>query len=225
MTRRGALVALVLAALVCAGCRGGAAVDAGSDAGRRRRRCDAATADAGADGAATIDAAMDATAPMDASLDAPTLDAPADGVTPTDASDAWVDPDAPADVGSDSPDTSEDTGEVAINGCTRAGALDLRGMASATVTFGGTTGIAYAPPCIVVDVGTVVTFEGRFDSHPLQGGVAEGGTVDPATSGPFAVLTSTGTSHSFTMDAAGTYPYFCTVHAWFGGMRGVVFVE
>ncbi len=108
-----------------------------------------------------------------------------------------------------------------INGCDPATAVDLTGMGSTTVTFGG---ISYTPPCIKVSVGTGVTFDGDFTFHPLMGGEVVAGAKVPAGSGPFVPITNTGTTKTFTMSSAGTFPYYCDVHA-LSGMTGVVFVQ
>jgi plastocyanin len=90
------------------------------------------------------------------------------------------------------------------------------------VTF-GTTGFTYVPPCIRVDAGTTVTFSGNFLNHPFVGGEVINSVRVPATSGPFAGVTNTGTSRSFVMTTAGTFGYYCNAH-WSAGMMGVVFV-
>jgi plastocyanin len=112
---------------------------------------------------------------------------------------------------------------TAINGCSISTATDLTGQTTATVDFGGGLGLKYAPACIKVKAGTVVTFNGGFASHPLQGGVDLGGTGVPATTGPFVTVTNTGTTANFTMSSAGTFPYYCTAHVS-SGMEGAIFV-
>jgi plastocyanin len=107
-----------------------------------------------------------------------------------------------------------------VNGCSLATAQDLTGLGTTTITF---TSFTYAPKCVRVSAGTSVTFSGSFASHPLLGGVVAGSTVTPATSGPFVPATSTGTSQTFVMSSAGTFPYYCVPHATIG-MNGVVFV-
>jgi plastocyanin len=114
------------------------------------------------------------------------------------------------------------TGNVCslVNGCDLSTATVLTGGAPTTVLF---SNFSYAPKCIKVTTGTVVTFDGDFTTHPLQGGEVVAGTKVPATSGPFMTLTSTGSSTPFTMSTAGTFPYYCDPHA-LGGMTGAVFV-
>jgi plastocyanin len=111
-----------------------------------------------------------------------------------------------------------------LNACDPATATDLTGMASTTIAFGGATGDMYTPPCIKVSVGTVVTFNGDFTTHPLQGGVVAGVTATPDASGPLAMVTSAGMTAPFAMSVAGSYGFYCTVH-WPLGMKGAIFVQ
>ena len=117
------------------------------------------------------------------------------------------------------------TGNVCsqINGCDLSTATDLTAVTTTTVAFGGALGLNYVPKCIKVHTSTLVTFNGSFSAHPLQGGVVVGGVGTPASSGPFATLTNTGTTSDFTMTSTGTFPYYCTAHAG-SGMTGAVFV-
>lgn len=110
-----------------------------------------------------------------------------------------------------------------LNGCVPAGAADHTQLPAVTVTFPVGFSSAYDKPCIRVTAGTSVTFSGDFTFHPLQGGVVLGTALTPATSGPFATATSSGTSKAFTMAATGRYPYYCATHG-LAGMKGVVFV-
>ena len=103
---------------------------------------------------------------------------------------------------------------AALNGCTRADAEDMTGMANVMLTWSNPHS-----ECIVVDAGTVVTWTGDFAFHPLAGG--ETPTVDDAS--PITMSDQTGDSASVTFDAGGEYPYFCTVHT--SAMQGVVYVE
>jgi plastocyanin len=86
-----------------------------------------------------------------------------------------------------------------------------------TITFGGAAGLAYSPQCLSVARGTTVTFSGSFSSHPLSASTR-------GTSGNPIPKTSTGTSATVTFNAAGFFPYFCTVHGSDSGagMAGVV---
>ncbi|AKT37369.1 cupredoxin domain-containing protein [Chondromyces crocatus] len=117
----------------------------------------------------------------------------------------------------------EGGGASAVNGCAPETAEDRTGEAAVSVAFGGGLGQVYSPKCVTVSVGTVVTFTGSFQNHPLQGGVVENGSGEPATTGPFATVTNSGNSKAVTLDDAGTYPYYCVPHAQMG-MTGVVYV-
>ena len=90
-----------------------------------------------------------------------------------------------------------------------------------TIDFGGGLGLKYSPACIRVKAGTDVTFNGSFSNHPLRAGDAG----PPATVDPNSPIKSTdaGSTATFTMSAAGTYPYYCNFHK--PGMAGAVFVE
>jgi plastocyanin len=106
-----------------------------------------------------------------------------------------------------------------VNGCDPATAEDHTGQANVSIDFGGALGFKYAPACIKVSPGTSVTFNGSFVSHPLAGG--QGGVLD--ASSPIT-LTATGTTASFTLANAGTYPYYCQAHFSLG-MQGAIFVQ
>jgi len=108
-----------------------------------------------------------------------------------------------------------------INGCDATNTMDMTGMAMVTITTSGNT---WTPKCIKVSVGTNVTVNAAFGTHPLMGGEVVGAMKVPASTGPFVPITSSGTTKTVTMSAAGTFPYYCDVHA-LGGMTGVVFVE
>jgi plastocyanin len=104
------------------------------------------------------------------------------------------------------------------NGCTLAMAEDDTSKTAVTITF-PTGGLKYAPACLKVKTGTMVTFSGDFMAHPLAGGVS--GTVD-ATS-PITE-TKTGMTATFTMTKAGTYGFFCEYHEP-NGMWGAIYVQ
>jgi plastocyanin len=115
------------------------------------------------------------------------------------------------------------TGNVCatVNGCDMSTATKVT-VTSTIVTFANGN-LTYAPKCIKVTQGTVVTFNGNFVSHPLLGGEVVGGVGTPASGGPFMTLVNTGTSTPYTMSTTGTFPYYCTAHASLN-MDGVVFV-
>lgn len=107
-----------------------------------------------------------------------------------------------------------------VNGCDSATATDMTAMADVTITQ---EGLMYTPKCVKVTAGTNVKFVSAFASHPLVGGaVADGAKVPDGTS-PITP-TSTGTEATFTLANAGTFPYYCDLHA-LSGMTGAIFVE
>jgi plastocyanin len=169
-------------------------------------------------------AMLDATAPLDGSS---AVDAFTDDVSFPDAfvgvdafvPDAFV-PDAfvpMPDAFVPMPDAAT---EAPVNGCTRATATDLTGRAGTTITF---TFASYSPPCIRVSVGTIVTFNGSFASHPLNPGTVVGTTVTPDVGSPI-MTTSSGSTASFTMSSVRTNPYYCGFHYTLG-MVGAIYVE
>ena len=109
---------------------------------------------------------------------------------------------------------------MGLNGCQQATAEDMTGMTTATIQFGG---LSYSPKCVRVKAGTMVTFEGNFMSHPLQGGAVVNGVPTPDAASPITA-TATGMTATFTLSNAGDVPYYCTLHAA-GGMTGAIFVE
>ena len=72
-----------------------------------------------------------------------------------------------------------------------------------TVTFGGSA-LTYVPSTLNVKVGDIIVWNGSFASHPLAS------TTIPAAAAKFN--NTTGSTFSYTVTAAGTYNYICTVH-------------
>jgi plastocyanin len=98
-----------------------------------------------------------------------------------------------------------------INGCTAAMYTD-KSTSTGTQTIvieGGT--FTYTPKCLIVAKGTTVRWEGSLATHPLKAGPVAGSTG--GTAGSPIVETDTGSSVEFTFANAGTFPYFCTIHA------------
>ena len=71
-----------------------------------------------------------------------------------------------------------------------------------------------------VSIGTTVTFASNFASHPLSGGDVE---TRAAEDGSPIQATSSGTEAAFTFASAGSFGFYCEVHA--PSMAGAVFVE
>jgi len=112
----------------------------------------------------------------------------------------------------------------AVNACHADSATDLRGQMQVTVHFGGALGFTYDPACFMVSPGTQVTFSGEFDQHPLVGGDVSMGMKVPDPSSPIGGPTSSGTSKTVMLQTAGTFPFYCDIHALVG-MKGAAFVE
>ena len=96
-------------------------------------------------------------------------------------------------------------------------------VSGTTINFGGSAGFAYAPNCLEVPAGTMVTFAGDFSLHPLSPSAARGNTTD----NPIVDM-SAGTTASVTFSAPGFYAYFCAFHGSSdtgAGMAGVVWVQ
>ena len=110
--------------------------------------------------------------------------------------------------------------EAVIQGCTFSTATDMTGQSNVTVTNSSAWSIGHSA-CIIVDVGTNVTWQGNFSSHPLVGGVnAASDAGSPITNaGPGADSTPV----VVTFSSAGDYGYFCGIHT--GSMTGAVFVR
>jgi plastocyanin len=113
---------------------------------------------------------------------------------------------------------------ASVNGCNIATATDLTAGMTGIVTFANGN-FTYAPKCIKMKASatTVVTFNGNFVSHNLTAGQVVAGVGTQQMSGPFFPSTTTGTTANFTMDTAGTFPYYCLQHQGLN-MSGVVFV-
>lgn len=106
--------------------------------------------------------------------------------------------------------SSSSGGPTALNGC--ATFVDHTGDAAVEITWTNPTNDP--DQCSRVKVGTVVTWKGNLESHPLtpQGGT----TPSPIT------LTSSGTDKAITFDAAGDFGYVCTRHSIMTGVIQVV---
>jgi plastocyanin len=113
---------------------------------------------------------------------------------------------------------------LALNGCKpsvyedRSGENDDRSIAIAK------DGLVFTPKCLTIAVGQSVVWQGNLSAHPL----APGNPDDPEAGSPASpiVSTSEGSRAEFAFPVAGTFPYYCAIHA-FGagrGMAGVVHV-
>ena len=104
--------------------------------------------------------------------------------------------------------------------CVLVDAEDHTGAVALTVV---SSGIRYTPRCARVSVGTTITFESDFVTHPLGGGAVVGGVAMPDPESPITP-TTTGTTVTFDFTEVGEFPYFCDRHASIG-MFGTIWVE
>jgi plastocyanin len=104
-----------------------------------------------------------------------------------------------------------------VNGCTRAGALDL--TAAAADRRIEQLGISYMPSCIRIRAGQSVTWNADFVAHPLSSGSPGAG----AQPGSPITETISGSTKTFTFPAAGVFGFWCEEHGT--AMMGAVYVE
>jgi plastocyanin len=112
------------------------------------------------------------------------------------------------------------SGFVAVAPCNAASNYSI---GATSISFGGAEGDSYNPTCLKVPAGTTVTFLGDFGNHPLAPSAARG----TLTGNPI-VVTSAGSTASFTFPAAGFWAFYCMVHGSDPDgdlMSGVVWVE
>jgi len=112
-----------------------------------------------------------------------------------------------------------------FNGCSSADYVDRSATGAERIIGIATEGLTFTPPCLIIAVGQTVRWQGSLGSHPLAPGNPDHADAGSADS-PIRP-TSSGQSVEFTFHAAGTFPYYCELHA-FGdgqGMAGVVHVE
>jgi plastocyanin len=105
-----------------------------------------------------------------------------------------------------------------LNGCSEALYEDRSADEDSRVIAIAASGLTFTPKCMIVDRGQRVRWEGSLAAHPLAPGNPddrEAGTLPSPI-----VPTVTGRSVEFTFEEAGTFPYYCTLHA-FGDGRGM----
>lgn len=107
-----------------------------------------------------------------------------------------------------------------VNGCTFANATDNRGQANVTVTATSSWTQGHNV-CMIVDLGTTVTWGGNFTSHPLIGGVTP--TRDNSSPITIAGPGSGTTPVAVTLSSVGDFGYFCDIHT--STMKGMIYVR
>lgn len=155
-------------------------------------------------GTSDVDAGTDAGGGTDSGVaDSGATDSGATDAGPTDA--------GPTDAGS-APDFGPDF--MAIAPCNTPS--DYMMPAGSVTVTAGVGGSVYAPRCLKVAPGTMVTIQGSL-THPL---LARTGGTTPNTvpTGPST------TDQALTFSTAGFFPYQCANHGPFG-MQGVVWVQ
>jgi len=126
-------------------------------------------------------------------------------------------------AGSAATDTSAIVME--LNGCKPDDYEDHTAASDTRVIAIARSGLTYSPKCMTISAGQSVRWEGNLSAHPL----APGNPSDQNAGSPKTPVreTSTGKSVEFRFTKSGTYPYYCTMHA-FGtgqGMAGVIQVR
>lgn len=114
---------------------------------------------------------------------------------------------------------------LALNGCDPSAYEDRSGEDGERLVQIAAEGLKFTPPCLHIASGQTVTFQGSLTAHPL----APGNPDDNAAGSPDNPIsaTSSGRTVAFTFENAGTFPYYCELHA-FGagmGMAGAIYVK
>jgi plastocyanin len=130
--------------------------------------------------------------------------------------------------GNDRNDDAPDAQVEAIatfNGCADKDYVDRSGEHDSRVIEVGANGLNFSPKCVIIAAGQSLTWQGSLSAHPFAPGNPsdeEAGSLDSPI-----LARSSGRSAEFTFASAGTFPYYCAVHA-FGagqGMAGSVHVR
>ncbi|MDH5377603.1 MAG: hypothetical protein OEX00_04710 [Gammaproteobacteria bacterium] len=111
--------------------------------------------------------------------------------------------------------------EPLLNGCKSSTSVDLRGTTAVTINATSAWDLSGHQACIIVDVGTTVTWEGNFNNHPLVGG--ETPTTDAASPITLGSPMSGTNPVPITFTSTGDFPYYCSSHP--STMKGVVYVR
>jgi plastocyanin len=123
----------------------------------------------------------------------------------------------------ETPDGSEQP--QIFNGCAASDYEDRSAESAERVIQIAVEGLKFTPPCLEIAQGQAVRFEGSLSAHPLAPGNPDDASAGSANN-PITA-TSSGARVEFSFPRAGTYPYFCELHA-FGagmGMAGAIYVR
>jgi plastocyanin len=112
-----------------------------------------------------------------------------------------------------------------FNGCSADDYEDFSADSAVRVIAIAAMGLTYTPKCTIISPGQSVRWEGSLAAHPL----APGNPQDSAAGSDDNPIepTSSGREVEFSFPNAGTFPYYCTLHA-FGageGMAGAIWVR
>jgi plastocyanin len=129
---------------------------------------------------------------------------------------------APAGCGDDGGGSAVDASTIdadpdAINGCTRATALDLSAAADDRTI--AQVDISYTPRCIRIKKGQSVTWDAEFTFHPMTSGSPSTGEQP----GSPITQTSSGTTVTFNFPDEGVFGFWCEEHG--RAMMGAIYVE
>ena len=111
-------------------------------------------------------------------------------------------------------------GSGPINGCTDADFQPPANPANVVIT---STGLLYAPQCLLIQANTPVTFSSNFAAHPLRAGAVDADVVTPDPSSPITDQ-DTGNSATFIFATPGDHGYYCLYH-YERGMYGAIRVQ
>jgi len=93
-------------------------------------------------------------------------------------------------------------------------ALFETGSAAAASISVAAVNFEFKPPSSTIHVGDTVVWTMSGDGHTVTSGTIDGSNVGHPSGGPLdSGFTAAGGSYSFTFTVAGTYPYFCEIHA------------
>jgi plastocyanin len=91
--------------------------------------------------------------------------------------------------------------------------FEAAGVAAASVSVAAVN-FEFKPPSRTVHVGDTVVWTMSGDGHTVKSGTVDSNNVAQPSAGPLdSGFKGAGQSYSYTFAKAGTYPYFCEIHA------------